>query len=486
MYLHKLQQFVDSKCIGRDESHGYAHMEKVAIRSEYIYTQMVNVVDNNLLQMILAVAWLHDVADHKYHPTKQILCDIETFLYQFYDKYDVSLIMNIIDRISYSKENHTIINNIPSDWEEILGEKGTFIRNIVSDADKLEAIGKEGLLRCQQFTEECYIKKYNKSIPYHVMVNNVVIHAKEKLLRLYTDFIHTEPGKRLAKPLHDELVTELDKLCYLSVNELYKIAPGLNIEGGNPGIDLGSDKIWACLCLVLDRPLIDDISFDYVMNSMKENAYPLLENTIDTINEKHMIAQMILVALYYIELAVEKCYRVVVFHFHQDKIVHNLISIFDKYLHDLIKIIGINVGDVNIKYRTDNRIYLETDINNDGVDIVVSFSQCAGLDAKYVPGTMLVPNEFIPMNFVKKIIYCHDKYTCKNDLVDNYIDVASKVYQQNIVDYVNDNYMSASKYKHENMATIVASDDFVVTTLLQVSDLWVPDKCDTYKIEICS
>src|SRR5579863_9717735 len=91
----------------------------------------------------------------------------------------------------------------------------------------------------------------------------------------------------------------------INVTELHKIAPGLNIEGGYPLLDLlktNNNGIWANIVLVLDRPLIDDIIFDDIL---KNNKYPLLENAIHDINEHKFLVAFLITTLYYIEHAQE-------------------------------------------------------------------------------------------------------------------------------------------------------------------------------------
>ena len=76
---------------------------------------------------------------------------------------------------------------------EKLEEPYQTYRNIISDADKLEALGEVGLRRCMQFSEA-----HN---------GNVIEHCHEKLLKLLPDgFIRTNAGKKLAVPGHEYIL----------------------------------------------------------------------------------------------------------------------------------------------------------------------------------------------------------------------------------------------------------------------------------------
>ncbi len=204
----KLSEFVKDVCMDRDESHGHLHMEKVAINSLKIYKEMTESLEDDywMLTTIIITAWLHDVADHKYDVDNKLKHKIHLFLEEFYynDPDTMMLIEDIIDRISFSKENKALINNELLDWEDVLGEKGCIIRDIVSDADKLEAIGKDGLDRCIMFTRES-----NPELKDDEIINKVKKHSHEKLLRLKDEFIRTIPGKKMADPLHNEMLRVL-------------------------------------------------------------------------------------------------------------------------------------------------------------------------------------------------------------------------------------------------------------------------------------
>ena len=208
--LHRwtlLSDFVEKVCEGRDQSHGHYHMKTVATTAKSIVDSDY-AFDPNYLTILMdtiTVAWLHDVSDHKY--------DHDGTLDQQLDKFGFNNIPNfeeikkIIKLISYSSENKAILAGTPIDYESVLGTHYATVRHIVSDADKLEAIGAVGIKRCVEYT-----RHVNPSISNDDLCRAVHIHADEKLLRLKDEFIRTSTGKQLAIPLHQEMVDMLSML----------------------------------------------------------------------------------------------------------------------------------------------------------------------------------------------------------------------------------------------------------------------------------
>lgn len=207
-----LSDFVKTTCANsnRDESHGWEHMQKVFQNAKQIMDNMDEaVITEDIRELVYVCSWLHDVNDHKYDDgtlTKQI----RKFLTSIYGARPIykQLILDIISRVSFSKE----IKSQRRGWEVILGTDGLIVRNIVSDADKLEAIGKIGMERCIGFTKEKYLKDHGTDIPYDILVKMVREHADEKLLKLAHGYILTEPGKQMAEPLHQQMVDMLAEL----------------------------------------------------------------------------------------------------------------------------------------------------------------------------------------------------------------------------------------------------------------------------------
>jgi len=204
-----LSRFVQKICDGRDSSHGHAHMQSVAITTMRItgadYSNHPNF--DSLILDAITVGWLHDVSDHKYDHDGTLDSKLDEFGFKNIPNF--AEIKQVIKLISFSSENKAILTGNPINYEYELGPDYAIVRHIVSDADKLEAIGLVGIKRCMQYTMH-----YNPELTEDELVRAVQVHAKEKLLRLKDEFIRTETGKRLAITLHQEMVDELNKMYY--------------------------------------------------------------------------------------------------------------------------------------------------------------------------------------------------------------------------------------------------------------------------------
>lgn len=203
-----LSRFVYNVCKNRDKSHGYYHMRTVAEKSLEIYNEIYDIHNLILAEYIMTVAWLHDVADHKYEIDNMYLAKVNRFLLEIYDQKTTIFLINIIDRISYSKEYSKVENNLELDWKNILNEDGLFIRNIVSDADKLEALGKNGLDRCILYGQIKYKKNHGIDISKNELKEEVKCQSI-RVLKIKDHYLRTEYGKQLAELLHDDYIKYL-------------------------------------------------------------------------------------------------------------------------------------------------------------------------------------------------------------------------------------------------------------------------------------
>lgn len=189
----KCYDFVSHATHDRDESHGVFHAEKVRNTAVAIFATIYTAAHRDEFNIVRLAAWLHDVADHKYNVSTDV---VKEFLTKEYPQY-TDQVLNIIENISFTKEVSKGLNVRP----ELLQ-----LRNCVSDADKLEAIGRVGYERCVQFNTH----KYPDHTPEQIR-EGIRKHADEKLLLLKDHYIHTDAGKKLAEPLHQELLEILNQ-----------------------------------------------------------------------------------------------------------------------------------------------------------------------------------------------------------------------------------------------------------------------------------
>jgi len=213
--------FVKDKCADRDESHGLEHMVMVTyngldILKSIMETQIVTYYD---IEDIIVGCMLHDVADHKYEtPQNQLNQAVQTFLTIIIEKKITTCqtsakhMWNILSTVSFSKEKKAgSLKTLMSPHN--LPIRLLTIRNIISDADRLEAIGEIGAERCIKYTREMYPDK-----PLEFIKNNVQKHAHEKLYIMpFGDpttsqpYFHTEQGQKKALILHENTCKYIQK-----------------------------------------------------------------------------------------------------------------------------------------------------------------------------------------------------------------------------------------------------------------------------------
>lgn len=251
--IKTVENFVKNICGDRPASHNHLHMLKVRDNSssilswiiiqyyltvvlitsimyglniitlfgafifETIFCLIIMINVDALKFMVEIVALLHDVIDHKYvedDPT--LTTQLNSFLlkltsnplYQllvkgtvFYHLFNPDTIVKIIDRISFSRQAKYGTQN----WYATLGIWGVLIRDIVSDGDKLEAIGKNGIDRCRDFTIESFEKQQieftDEKVRWKIVHH---YHEKLKLIASY-GYMRTLPGLIRAQILDSEM-----------------------------------------------------------------------------------------------------------------------------------------------------------------------------------------------------------------------------------------------------------------------------------------
>jgi len=267
--IETIETFVKATCGDRPVSHNHLHMFKVRDNADKIifeltmmyYVLMFGIstfcymmgvfsasdalifdwsmlllamcIDKHVDALILIVdttALLHDVADHKYTQLDSSLqSKLRNFLNEltsdqnnrsqvegtvFKHLYNTKTILDIIERISFSRQQ----KEGKTDWHEVLGIWGILVRNIVSDADKLEAIGKTGIERCRDYIIEIYERNYPNHSDSNPNKDNFVkdgiiehYHEKLKILASYR-YMRTVPGWIWGQYLNRQMEVCIDEL----------------------------------------------------------------------------------------------------------------------------------------------------------------------------------------------------------------------------------------------------------------------------------
>ena len=185
----------------RDVSHGIHHVLKVRDNALLIAKEL-NVIDSYSLLKIETAALFHDLWDNKYlnplsmeyKKTKdEFKNELKNKLFSDQEIKDVEIIIN---NISLSREIKLRSTN------KLLNLKHLqLMRDIVSDADKLEMLGMSGIERIIEF--EMHKHPHTKSHELKDIVKRVYDTKISKLLN--ENYIRTEPGKEMARPLMQEM-----------------------------------------------------------------------------------------------------------------------------------------------------------------------------------------------------------------------------------------------------------------------------------------
>jgi uncharacterized protein len=176
-----LLEFVRDHTSHFDESHDINHA--IAVYSNAV--DIANIEFKDCDKKILRYACLlHDVCDHKYTTSISFekLCE---YIKSILSEEQAKIVIDVIDNVSYSKQikrNRNVSSPLTQRYLDI-----------VSDADRIEAIGEVGIQRCIAYTIAT-----NGKVP-----EDVVEHCRQKLIKLYSDgFIITKRGRELAEPRH--------------------------------------------------------------------------------------------------------------------------------------------------------------------------------------------------------------------------------------------------------------------------------------------
>ncbi|KAI9006649.1 hypothetical protein CLU79DRAFT_824388 [Phycomyces nitens] len=194
-----------------DPSHDMLHVDRVTRLALHLSQACLKSGQKVDLEIVELSALCHDVGDRKYYDGSETGGElIYTFLTkQGCDHARASLVSRIVDHVGFSKELGW--DDIKDDPEEVKWRRECIELHVVQDADKLDAIGAFGVLRCAAYsgaqnrplyapdqdpldnmTKAEYEKQSKKKS------GTAINHFHEKLFRLKT-MMRTERAKVMAE-----------------------------------------------------------------------------------------------------------------------------------------------------------------------------------------------------------------------------------------------------------------------------------------------
>jgi len=200
-HLNEVKEFVKKMTFTYDESHDFNHAEAVATNAYEICLHEtpkegpVGTINEDEICTVIFAAYVHDVCDSKYIDVNKGVDMIRKELKKYCTESECNNIIEIITNISYSTEKKFGYPKLSSPRQQLL-------RDIVSDADKIEALGEIGIMRCFAYERE---RSRDPSDEF-IIRQNVIQHCKDKLLHLKDNYIRTQYGKTMAEKHHQVIV----------------------------------------------------------------------------------------------------------------------------------------------------------------------------------------------------------------------------------------------------------------------------------------
>ncbi|KAJ7031379.1 hypothetical protein C8F04DRAFT_1110986 [Mycena alexandri] len=190
-----------------DPSHDAFHVQRVRRTSLALANAISPKPD---LLIVELAALLHDVLDKKYVSAEKAADPYGFFLPFFTSmakEHGLDLVQDgrarqvalIVDNVSWSTETKLRKNNLWGDWHQNCVEL-----HCVQDADRLDAIGAFGILRCAAYSAAVNRPLYTPSEDPRVD-GSAIQHFHDKLV-LIRDRLKTAPGKVLGQKRHSVLV----------------------------------------------------------------------------------------------------------------------------------------------------------------------------------------------------------------------------------------------------------------------------------------
>lgn len=199
--MNKIIEFVKKELSNDFTGHNFMHIERVVNNAKYLIKHEGG---NELI--IITACYLHDLIDTKlFDDIEEQKLKIRHLLAENrYRPSEIDEIIEIIERVSFSKGNIDECNNLNLE--------------IVRDADRLDALGAIGIIRTIEygnskkrlFYDDENLKKDENGISFNNSTNTSLSHFYDKLLEL-KDYMHTYTAKKMALKRHEFLLLFLEE-----------------------------------------------------------------------------------------------------------------------------------------------------------------------------------------------------------------------------------------------------------------------------------
>ncbi|KAF9586705.1 hypothetical protein BGW38_008628 [Lunasporangiospora selenospora] len=207
---NEAETLVKEQMAAYDPSHDWLHVDRVRRQALKIAREEIKASREVDLELVELAALFHDIGDAKFHkegqPTGREI--VMTFMAQHgYAKAET--VARIVENVSFRKE----LAGVKNEWAQSCIEL-----HIVQDADKLDAIGAFGIMRCAAYSgyknrplydpeEKAQLNMTYEQYQAQTKANVgcAISHFHEKLFRL-KDMMKTQTAVQMAQRRHDMMV----------------------------------------------------------------------------------------------------------------------------------------------------------------------------------------------------------------------------------------------------------------------------------------
>lgn len=283
------------------------------------------------------------------------------------------------------------------------------------------------------------------------------------------------------------LISSLTFAQTLPLNEIYKFADGMNIEGGRMMKNFAKDnQIWLNLCVVLDRPFIDGVEWKELT---EKNTYPMKEASILDYNEARVSYCYLTIMHYYIKQAhtlikkQDECVKINI-HVYRGTTGPKQIALLKELLFKAFNDISIDddeyfLNDENVKisfsYGTMKKPLVQ-EKQLVSADINLTFSLMVGLNFENKSGTLVIPFSYTPFSIKNEPVYDQSKkYFVNNHLLEAINDI---ILNQPLwfLDCINKEFLSKNPMKKDQVAMPLVNSDFKFGELLEIDGDFNPSE----------